>query len=363
MSFHIDDLPQSVCLSFISLLSVKDLIALSEVSRHFASICTDEHIWQTLYEATWPREAQLGIFVDSTWKSRYKSKFQIERNWSEEKYQSTTIASHEGPVTCMQFVEGKIYGGSSDNCSARVWDVYGGGSCLRHLHTHDGPVTCICTITSTTQDADDVSQLQQKRYVITGCADGLVRVFLEDAEEPIHVLFRHHGSVWALQRLEETDVLVSGGADACLRTWDLKSGSCLNVLVGHTRGIHAIRCGSGRIVSAAGDGTCRIWCSSTGSALAALSEHVGEVSCLELANRAPVVECVSEVQASPRCRSSDGASDLGPPGSPASQFRLRGAASGSARAPEDVLILTAGSDRVLKSWVLEGPTSSYHTFT
>ena len=41
-------------------------------------------------------------------------------------------------------------------------------------------------------------------------------------------------------RIDKTDVLISGGADSEIRIWDIDSGSCLQVLRGHTRGVQAL---------------------------------------------------------------------------------------------------------------------------
>jgi WD40 repeat protein len=71
---------------------------------------------------------------------------------------------------------------------------------------------------------------------------------------------------------------VSAAADGTLRLWELHSGACARTLRGHTDSVRAVALtGDGRAVSAAADKTLRVWDLHSGACTATLRGHTGEV--------------------------------------------------------------------------------------
>jgi WD40 repeat protein len=63
--------------------------------------------------------------------------------------------------------------------------------------------------------------------------------------------------------------VVSASGDGTLRVWDLDSGACTATLRGHTGEVLAVAVtGDGRALSASHDGTLRVWCLHSGRCLA-----------------------------------------------------------------------------------------------
>ena len=87
------------------------------------------------------------------------------------------------------------------------------------------------------------------------------------------VLTGHRGPVHVLTTIivAYRTVLVSGGADATVRVWDLDTGTALHTLIGHTAQINDVNgldnAGSSRVATASDDGTVRIWDVVTGEAI------------------------------------------------------------------------------------------------
>eukprot|EP01126_Amoeba_proteus_P042917 TRINITY_DN4676_c0_g2_i25.p1 TRINITY_DN4676_c0_g2~~TRINITY_DN4676_c0_g2_i25.p1 ORF type:complete len:132 (-),score=21.98 TRINITY_DN4676_c0_g2_i25:126-521(-) len=79
--------------------------------------------------------------------------------------------------------------------------------------------------------------------------------------------------------------LWTGGSDALLRCWDVKSGECLLVLQGHRGGINAIALDGNILYSASDDRTILAWNTVTGSPIRRYIGHEGMVSCLVVGNR------------------------------------------------------------------------------
>lgn len=117
--------------------------------------------------------------------------------------------------------------------------------------------------------------------LICGTEDGTVRVHDLDGEE-VRVPTPHNAPVFALAFAG--DLLVSGGADATVRTWDARSGAPRNRLLGHTAPIAAVATGDveGRTVIASGgyDRVVRTWDAVSGRPLLAVHGHMSPVYAL-----------------------------------------------------------------------------------
>jgi WD40 repeat protein/transcriptional regulator with XRE-family HTH domain len=94
---------------------------------------------------------------------------------------------------------------------------------------------------------------------------------------PLAVLQGHTGTVWGTALAEDGDLMASGGGDGTVRLWDSSTGRPLATLQGHTSGIRAVALSADDQVVASGgqDGIVRLWEASTGRLLTTLAGHTG----------------------------------------------------------------------------------------
>ena len=76
--------------------------------------------------------------------------------------------------------------------------------------------------------------------------------------------------------------LVSGSRDATLRIWDIDSGHCLRVLIGHVAAVRCVQFDGRRVVSGAYDYMVKIWDPDTETCLQTLAGHTNRVYSLQV---------------------------------------------------------------------------------
>ena len=76
--------------------------------------------------------------------------------------------------------------------------------------------------------------------------------------------------------------LVSGSRDATLRVWDIVSGHCLHVLIGHVAAVRCVQYDGRRVVSGAYDYMVKIWDPESETCLQTLSGHTNRVYSLQV---------------------------------------------------------------------------------
>ena len=80
--------------------------------------------------------------------------------------------------------------------------------------------------------------------------------------------------------------LVSGSRDATLRVWDIQSGHCLHVLIGHVAAVRCVQYDGRRVVSGAYDFQVKIWDPESETCLQTLSGHTNRVYSLQVRSAA-----------------------------------------------------------------------------
>lgn len=87
------------------------------------------------------------------------------------------------------------------------------------------------------------------------------------------VLSGHMGDVYSVAMTPDGSMVVSGGADGCVRLWDPRTGVCIQNLVGHSSPVAGVCISAdGRLVfSASADTTIRVWDLSNGQCLHVLA--------------------------------------------------------------------------------------------
>ena len=76
--------------------------------------------------------------------------------------------------------------------------------------------------------------------------------------------------------------VVSGSRDATLRMWDIDTGHCVHVLIGHIAAVRCVQYDGHRVVSGAYDYQVKIWDPETETCLQNLSGHTNRVYSLQV---------------------------------------------------------------------------------
>jgi WD40 repeat protein len=116
--------------------------------------------------------------------------------------------------------------------------------------------------------------------IVSGGADGTVRVWNAASGKLLRALKAHDGLIKAVAYSPDGDRIVSGSEDKTVRVWDAASSEKPSLtLLGHEGWVNttAFSTDGGRIVSGSADGTVRVWDAANGEQLQDLNGHHGEV--------------------------------------------------------------------------------------
>ena len=83
-----------------------------------------------------------------------------------------------------------------------------------------------------------------------------------------------------------THRVVSGSRDATLRVWDIETGQCLHVLMGHVAAVRCVQYDGRRVVSGAYDFMVKVWDPETETCLHTLQGHANRVYSLQVRDHA-----------------------------------------------------------------------------
>ncbi|XP_028264592.1 CMT1A duplicated region transcript 1 protein [Parambassis ranga] len=117
-----------------------------------------------------------------------------------------------------------------------------------------------------------------------GSKDRVVHLFHVGLDaQHVAVLKGHLGSVRAVLLCEDRGLLITGGCDASIRCWSLKTDRCETVFYGHTGTVSCLDVHAGRLVSGAKDRSVKVWCLNTRKRLAGLFfKHPSWVRCVRI---------------------------------------------------------------------------------
>jgi WD40 repeat protein len=92
------------------------------------------------------------------------------------------------------------------------------------------------------------------------------------------------------------DLLVSAGDDCTVRLWDVETGECRQISIGHTKGIRVVVYSPQGSQAATGsaDGSVRIWDMATRECLYTLTGHTKGVTCVEYSSKGDYIVSGSE---------------------------------------------------------------------
>jgi WD40 repeat protein len=129
-----------------------------------------------------------------------------------------------------------------------------------------------------------VAELDGRPVVVSGGADGTVRVWELATGEPIRAFTGHTDAVRAVAvaEFDGRPVVVSGGADGTVQVWELATGQLVRAFTGGTHWVNVVAAAEldGRpvVVSGAADGTVRVWELATGEPIRLLTGHIGGIN-------------------------------------------------------------------------------------
>lgn len=92
----------------------------------------------------------------------------------------------------------------------------------------------------------------------------------------VHTLRGHTSTVRCL-KMSTARIAISGSRDTTLRVWDLVSGTCTSVLMGHQASVRCLEIHGDLVVSGSYDTTAKIWSISSGQCLRTLQGHFSQI--------------------------------------------------------------------------------------
>lgn len=120
--------------------------------------------------------------------------------------------------------------------------------------------------------------------LISGADNGTVAVWDVATGTCQQLLVGHQGGVWALKAAhyaaDDEYLLVTGSTDRTLIVWDLRQGVRRHDLIGHSSTIRCVEIVGDLIVSGSRDGTLRVWDRRTGRCVHVLTGHTASVRCM-----------------------------------------------------------------------------------
>ncbi|KAI0726688.1 WD40 repeat-like protein [Fomitopsis betulina] len=223
-----------------------------------------------------------------------------------------SLDGHEGGVWALAATKNTLVSGSTDR-TVRIWDLET-GRCTHVFGGHTSTVRCLAIVKPEMIDVEDETgavkreKWPKRPLIVTGSRDHSLRVWTlprpgddeyrcygaddnevdpseEDVEDnPYHKLHLegHDHAVRALAARGRT--LVSGSYDCTVRIWDIITGTCKWVLLGHTQKVYSVVLDIHRSLACSGsmDGTVRVWNLQTGQIQHTLTGHTSLVGLLGL---------------------------------------------------------------------------------
>ncbi|OAQ97723.1 hypothetical protein LLEC1_07406, partial [Akanthomyces lecanii] len=213
-------LPMELAIHILAKLDAATLAKLSAVSKRWAHIIRNQHIWREsffremgkTYASSGPVQpgTRLGIpkmVPGNDWKRAYQVRRQLNQHWEDGRAYPVYLSGHTDSVYCLQFDEHKIISGSRDK-TIRVWD-------MRTLECRlvIGPPDVVRAKEMLFDD-----DLGETHYASSPDDDRMVVSTPDVAAFDIH----HMASILCLQY--DDDILVTGSSDATAIVYSVKNG-------------------------------------------------------------------------------------------------------------------------------------------
>lgn len=111
--------------------------------------------------------------------------------------------------------------------------------------------------------------------LVTGDADGAIRLWRVVDGKQLLVLVGHKGWIWSVAFSPDGKHVASGSSDQTVKLWDVGTGACIQTLQGHTNWMRSVAFSpQGNWLASSGeDYTVKIWDAATGTGLKTLQGH------------------------------------------------------------------------------------------
>ncbi|XP_047175239.1 DENN domain and WD repeat-containing protein SCD1 [Vigna umbellata] len=176
-----------------------------------------------------------------------------------------TLQGHARTVRAISSDRGKVVSGSDDH-SVLVWDKQT-TQLLEELNGHDGPVSCVRTLSG--------------ERVLTASHDGTVKMWDVRTDRCVATVGRCSSAVLCMEYDDNVGVLAAGGRDVVANIWDIRASRQMHKLSGHTQWIRSIRMVGDTVITGSDDWTARMWSVNRGTCDAVLACHAGPILCVE----------------------------------------------------------------------------------
>ncbi|MBA0835915.1 hypothetical protein Goarm_008165 [Gossypium armourianum] len=110
-------------------------------------------------------------------------------------------------------------------------------------------------------DVDCVQWHANCNYIATGSSDKTVRLWDVQSGECVRIFIGHRSMILSLAISPDGRYMASGDEDGMIMTWDLSSGWCITPLMGHTSCVWTLgfSCEGSLLASGSADCTIKLW--------------------------------------------------------------------------------------------------------
>ncbi|KAK7414398.1 hypothetical protein QQX98_006763 [Neonectria punicea] len=194
-----------------------------------------------------------------SYKSHFKQRYLVEAAWRSGGTSTTRNITQEGGVVTSLHLTSKYIIVALDNAKIHVFDAEGDSQ--RTLQGHVMGVWAMVPWDDT---------------LVSGGCDRDVRVWNLKTGTCLHTLRGHTSTVRCL-KMADANTAISGSRDTTLRVWDIRTGLCKNVLVGHQSSVRCLEIKGDIVVSGSYDTFARVWSISEGRCLQTLQGHFSQI--------------------------------------------------------------------------------------
>ncbi|KZC09181.1 Phospholipase A-2-activating protein [Dufourea novaeangliae] len=202
----------------------------------------------------------------------------------------TSLFGHTSDVRAVaRFADGTVVSTSRDK-TACVWKPSGNGRDYVHAATlkgHTNFVSSVCVI--------NPSERNPTGFIVTGSNDKVIRVYMQDEVEPLHVIKAHQDTVCKLKAGKREGTFLSSSWDFSAKLWDTNDLSKPQLsMVGHTAAVWCVADLLDRsIVTGSADKLVIVW-TSDGSIRHKLTGHTDCVRDISAVNENEFLTCAND---------------------------------------------------------------------
>ncbi|MEM7531224.1 MAG: hypothetical protein AAF639_03535 [Chloroflexota bacterium] len=119
--------------------------------------------------------------------------------------------------------------------------------------------------------------------IVSGGADGTIRIWCSSTLNPLQLFFGHTGRVRSVAWAGDGTAIASASQDGTVRVWDAESGQQRKILKGHSGTVECVAFSPDgqRLVSGGEDHTIRLWDWQNEETIRELKGHVAAIKCVK----------------------------------------------------------------------------------